>query len=367
MPAGCRPARSRWTLEEEFAAHFDEPHREPMDNTWPTSQCSRHSSRTPPATAFGFGSASLRFRNKIHPTHIIYGTTNGAIVQLERTHPVIVPQMPESAPSRSLPLYASRFELLPGRSFGITGCRDEVVAGSTDTRQFMVQAKHIESPMERTEAPNMFAIAAPRGAGAPNALHEQPAQLLTPAEQRGAIVFHKCHERARRNLRKEAHDACRLALLMRRNYPNGCMGVESAGTPDSHVYASQRERMAADDAAATRHRRGRCERLRTKAATRLPYPILSHDSQNEVVAKIAPRKSRALGRDSGHLSEHHYLMRPAVFEGSILPDRNRQQRPFCSADAQCKSAQAFPTLVEAPRRGYNIISGVSEPPMLGRG
>ena len=68
--------------------------------------------------------------------------------------------------------------------------------------------------------------APPRGAGPPNAMHAAPTQLLTPMERREALVFDKCHQRARLALRKAANDACQLTRVMQQRFPNGVIGLE---------------------------------------------------------------------------------------------------------------------------------------------
>jgi len=91
-----------------------------------------------------------------------------------------------------------------------------------------------------TDEPEIFSMSAPRGAGPASQMHVPPKQLLTPAERREALVFDKCHQRARLALRKAANDACNLTRVMQQRYPNGVIGLEGPGCPESVIYAQDR-------------------------------------------------------------------------------------------------------------------------------
>ena len=114
----------RATLHEEFTQTFD---------VFPVHAPATQSTLRPATTQtgtfaagvngfeYGFGSATRRFQNEVYPQHLMYGMANKAVIELDRTEPVPVTQMSDSAPSALLPEFAARFE--PEAADGAPGRR----------------------------------------------------------------------------------------------------------------------------------------------------------------------------------------------------------------------------------------------------
>jgi hypothetical protein len=167
-------------------------------------------------------------------------------------------------------------------------------------------------------------------------MHEITDGLMTPAERREALVFNKCRERAELALRKAASEACRQTLTMKRNHPNGVLGVESAACPDTVVYARERAAMLTQMAKAAEHATGRHDHLARRRESQLPAPMLEHDCNDTTQARLFPR----LGK---------------VAANGFRPNPEMPQAYRMSARAERQNN------IDAGGRSYNIISGIQRP------
>jgi len=350
------------TLHESFASSFD-PIVPPGQHTTPLGTADitmRPLNPFPPGeSAYGFGHSSVRFHSAAFPSaHVPYGYSNTAVIGLQRPTPAPVDAAHESAPSRVLPAYAANFVTEDGRAYAKTVSRSAPASGDGAAR-YWVQAKDLQSPLGPTEPPEIFPMAAPRGAwdmqgqGGPATVKEDEFKM-TPAERREAVIFNKAHDRARKALRKANNDACRLTSLMQQAYPNGALGLESSATGDSIVYRMQRARHEAADAAAAAHARARHENLRAKRDTQLAYPMLDHDPANTTTERLFQGKARTgAARDQTRPSENHFVVGPAGAPKHAY--RSNQEQPLRPPNSRRADA-----IVNASTGGrdYNIISGV---------
>ena len=72
----------------------------------------------------------------------------------------------------------------------------EAPPGTDGKPRYWVEPKDV-SGIFPAEPPDVFSMAPPRGAATIETMHAPPTELLTPMERREALVFDKCHERAR--------------------------------------------------------------------------------------------------------------------------------------------------------------------------
>eukprot|EP00326_Haptolina_ericina_P016856 CAMPEP_0181185628 /NCGR_PEP_ID=MMETSP1096-20121128/9607_1 /TAXON_ID=156174 ORGANISM="Chrysochromulina ericina, Strain CCMP281" /NCGR_SAMPLE_ID=MMETSP1096 /ASSEMBLY_ACC=CAM_ASM_000453 /LENGTH=238 /DNA_ID=CAMNT_0023274481 /DNA_START=30 /DNA_END=743 /DNA_ORIENTATION=+ len=177
---------------------------------------------------------------------------------------------------------------------------------------------------------------------------------MTPAERREALVFDKCHERARRELRKAANEACQLTLTMQRRYPTGVMGVEGPGCPESTVYRIPHQKEAKLQAAKATHAAGRFENLRSKRDTQLPYNCLHHDATNATQERIFQQKI-ATGHSSSEEQLRHYGLRPSGknVDGGY---RSNQEQRLVEGDGDTYRARRLHTQ-STGGKPFDIISG----------
>lgn len=346
----------RATLHEEFTHTFD---------VFPTQPPATQSTLRPATQAstfaagvngfeYGFGSATRRFQSEVYPQHLLYGMANKAVVELDRTPPVNVMRMGDAAPSVMLPEFAARFEPEPGRAFSYGPDRKHP-PGPDGQELFWVQAKDNQAPMDNNDPPDLFAVSAPVGAGPIEAMHEQPLELMSPAARREALVFEKCQQRARLELRKTTNDACRMARISKQFYPNGIMGVEGPLIEQSLVYENLRDATLAEQARREDHARRRFENLRSKRDSQLPYKLLTHDSHSTTHDRIFQRKLEVTAKPQ--VSQRHFEMRPATTT-HLGGHRTNQEKPLRAGNPG--RAQRLHD-VNACGRAYDIISGIRTP------
>jgi hypothetical protein len=324
------------TLHESFAASFDG--RSVTSRSFAATRAF-HSAGQPPTGAYGFGTLSIRFKDHVQDsTFGKFGTSNAATIPLTSTAPVPLDAVAFNAPSRVLPAYAAAFEVPLGQSFGTTVLR-EAPAGPNGEKQYYVLPKE-----GRGGEAKMSVMAAPRGAGSRSSMHEIMDGLMTPAERREALVFNKCRERAEHALRKAASEACRQTLTMKRNHPNGVLGVESAACPETIVYARERAAMLSREAKAAVHAAGRHDHLARRRDSQLPAPMLQHDSNDTTQARLFPR----LGK--------------VDVAASRRCERDFVLWPGDAGSNGCRSWKAeHQNNMDAGGRSYNIISGIQRP------
>lgn len=281
----------RATPHEEFNSTFDVF---PMQV--PATQSTRHSATQAGTFAagvngfeYGFGSATRRFQSEIYPQHLPYGIANKAVIELGRTPFVSVTQLTDAAPSALLPEFAARYEPEPGCAFSYGPDRKHP-PGPDGQELFWVQAKDNQSPIENHDSPDLFAVPAPRGTGSIDQLHEQPTELMAPVHRREALVFDKCQQRARAELRKATNDACRVARISHAVYPNGILGCEGPLVPQTILYADVRNATLAHQAKREEHAQRRHDNLSYKRDTQLPFRLLTHNSHNTTHDRIFTRK-----------------------------------------------------------------------------
>ncbi|KOO26438.1 hypothetical protein Ctob_004641 [Chrysochromulina tobinii] len=360
------------TLSEAFTRTFDVfPYEQPtfagssQTQTMGASFPKRSGATT--GSTYGFGSATLRFQNEMYGSHLSYGKANKAVIELSdsieaRVVPGTVNTLAAVAPSRDLPDYASNFKCEPGHTFAKTVSRD-APPGEDGKPRFWVQPKDTGGLFpDGNGVPAPFIMEAPRGAGPPTQRHHAPTQLLTPAERREALVFDKCHERARATLRKAQQDACNLTYTMQKRYPHGVMGLEGPGCPDSIIYKAERERREVKAIKDFNNAVTRFENLAERRDTQLDYQLLTHDSHSTAVDKMFTHKaSSALGiRGEPTISDpsSSYNLRPSENGIRDLPFRsNQEQRLREMNPARTERLHNIGT------RGkpYDIISGVALP------
>ena len=236
LPLDSRRPLGR-TLEDQFTRTFDvypfEAAHQPQASGGATNKMGMTT-----GSVYGFGSAALRFQDDVYGSVLPYGKVNHCIIELEATQPVPVTSLASSAPSQMLPDFAANFAPELGRNFATTVNRD-APPGPDGRERFYVQPKDQDGIFPNGAEPGIFAMHAPRGTGRPGQMHEVPAHVLTPAERREALVFDKCHERARLELRKAANQACALTRNMQDRYPNGVLGVEGPACADSLIYRGE--------------------------------------------------------------------------------------------------------------------------------
>lgn len=336
------------TVHEAFSATFD-PHPMVSTSAWPTTLGDTSAARVPgcsqpTSTSFAFGSTSARFHNTAFDSRVTHGVGNGTIIHLERAPPIQAQRLGNAAPSNQLPAYAASFSLEPGRAFGHTPAR-EAPATVDGTQQFWLQGKDVQPPLNIGPPPQLFTMAVPKG------VDDTSGQLLmTPAERREMIVFQKSRERARQTLRASAHDACRRTLMLQRAYPNGVLGLESAATPGSLVYAHDHSRRSTKQATEQAFADARRENLALRRETPLEYALISHNSVDGFQSKIFPHKASV---ESAHLSSRQtYGACPA--NPSRNAYRSNQELPL-AAPKEARKQQYVN--VHTGGRDYDIISG----------
>lgn len=310
---------------------------------------------------YGFGSASLRFQNEVYGCHLNYGKVNKAVIELQDKEPVSIEHLGPAAPSMQLPEFAARFKPELGRTFATTVSRD-APPDPSGGHQFWVQPKDTGGLFPGGDEPDIFAMKAPRGAGPPNAMHAAPTQLLTPMERREALVFDKCHQRARLALRKAANDACQLTRVMQQRFPHGVIGLEGPGSKESVIYERERTGIESEAARKSMSDAQRFENLSQRRDSQLDYRLLTHDHKNQSVDPMFPRKAHSSlgvkGAPTDPASAHgNFVMRPSGFvkEHGF---RSNQEQP----NREPSAARAA-TLHNVGTRGkpYDIITGVALP------
>ena len=357
--------RPRATLHEEFTQTFDI-----FPVPAPTTQQTRPATQASTFAAgvngfeYGFGSATRRFQNEVYGCDLPYGLANRAVLELGRTEPVKVTQMSESAPSALLPEFAARFEPEPGRSFSYGPSRLHPPADD-GTPLYWVQAKDNQAPMAHNDPPDLFAVPAPLGAGPIGQVHEQPVELMAPAARREALVFDKCQQRARLELRKAANDAVRLVRIAKVQYPNGMLGLEGPLVEQSLMYENLRGAMNAEAAKKVAHAQHRLENIQRKRDTQLPYRLLTHDSQNQTSDHFLQRKKVVAGSVPAQYTQasqtglRHYEVRPVTsdvpYQGGFRSNQEKVLKPHHAGRAQRLHD------VNSRGRAYDIISGVRTP------
>ncbi len=353
LPSGATMGR---TPHEDFNGTFD---------VYPVQPPATQSTRRPATQSgsfaagvsgfeYGFGSATRRFQSEVYPQHLPYGIDNKAVIELGRTPFVPVTNLTDVAPSAMLPEFAASYQAEPGRSFSYGPDRKHP-PGPDGQQLEWVQSKDNQPPMENNDPPEPFAMPPPRGTGGIATLHEQPTELLAPAARREALVFDKCQQRARAELRKAANDACRVANIAHSVYPNGILGVEGPLAPQTILYADVRNATLAHQAKREEHAKRRHDNLATKRDTQLPYPLLSHNSRNTTLDRIFTRKKAVDGMSSYTPSTNHFEVRPATT--AIMGGfRSNQEKPLKPHNA--RRAQRLHD-INSGGRGYDIISGMS--------
>lgn len=308
-----------------------------------------------PSTVYGFGTASTRFaRDRVHGSNIKFGETNAATITLEENPPIgFSPEMmAHSAPSRQLPDFAVSFRIPAGKAYATTVSRD-APNGPNGEKRYFVLAKDRDSQKAGVEPPAVFLMAAPRGAGAREHMHEPTDGLMTPAERREALVFQKCNERANHALRKASSDACRLTLVMQRNHPNGMLGVESAACTDTLVYAVERAAMLHREAKHAEHAAARHANIaaRRESQPRVPE-IIEHNPHDTTFVRLFPRLGR-VDIDAARPCTQHYVTRPLAVDH--VGFRSNQEAPL--APQRAARVERLNNL-DAGSRTYDIITGV---------
>ncbi len=273
-----------------------------------------------------------------------------------------VTTLAQVAPSRELPEYAANFKPESGHTFATTISRD-APPGEDGKPRFWVQPKDTGGLFpDGNGVPAPFPMEAPRGAGPPNQRHQPPTQLLTPAERREALVFDKCHERARASLRKASQDACNLTYTMQKRFPHGVMGLEGPGCPDSLIYRDSRLAREAKAAKAEQGAAARFAHLSERRDSQLDYRLLTHDSHTTAVDKMFTHKAgSALGiRGDPTVNDPaaSYNLRPqesGIHEYGFRSNQEQRLREPVAARTD--------RLHNIHTRGkpYDIISGVALP------
>ena len=313
-------------------------------------------------SVYGFGSASLRFQNEVYGCHLTYGKVNKAVIELADAEPVDINKCCASAPSNMLPEFAAKFKPELGRTFSTTVSRD-APPDTAGKPKYYVMPKDMAGIFPGADEPDIFSMSAPRGAGPAQQMHVPPTQLLTPAERREALVFDKCHQRARLALRKGANEACQLTRTMQQRYPNGVLGIEGPGCPDSVIYEQDRQTREQEKTGWLARRDIRFENISSRRDSQLGYRLLTHDHANTTVEGLFPRKAKsALGLHGAPTNAAdpagNFEMRPhgaRVLENGF---RSNQEKPMKEASAD--RAQTLHN-VNTRGKGYDIISGVALP------
>jgi len=366
------------TLQEEFTRTFDvfpfEQPRHPGSAAGAStfgrstgtgfSRTAAAAPRTGSVTgsAYGFGSASLRFQNEVYGCQLPYGKVNKAVIELADAEPVDVYSMTPTAPSNQLPEFAANFKPELGRTFAKTVDRN-APPGPNGEAQYWVQPKDLGGLFPGGGPPPApFPLEAPRGAGAPARMHEAPKELLTPAERREALVFEKCHNRARLALRKATTEACQLTTAMQQRHPHGVIGVEGPGCADSLIYAEKREKRHAEHERKLHSYEQRYDNIAKRRDTQLDYRLMTHDHANKTEDKLFQQK---LGSSLGLRGEPSmadpaasYEFRPqekGIAEFGFRSNQEQSLRP--------SRPERHDNLVNIGTRGrtFDIISGATLP------
>lgn len=341
------------SLEEQFTRTFD---IYPFEASLPPPAVPT-AGKT--ATAAGFGSAAPRFQDQVYGSNLNFGLVNKvAVIELGAAEPVPVPSLAASAPSRLMPEYASTFEPELGRNFQ-RGVDRSAPPGSDGSPMYFVQAKDAGGVFPGADPPDIFAMPAPRGAGSPSRMHEGPDHMMTPAERREALVFDKCHQRARLALRKAANDACQLTRKMQIAYPNGVLGVEGPACADSLIYRAPHARAKAREEAHADHARRRAENLSTKSNTQLSHNFMHFDPKSSAVERMFTSKGAVAGYSAQSRELSHYELRPSRGDRETA-FRSNQEKPLRDPAAADRRTQ---NLVNALSNGrdWDVISGVRPP------
>ena len=352
--------------QEQFTRTFDvfpfEQPRHPQSMTDPSTMAdTKKLSSSTTGSVYGFGSASLRFQNEVYGCHLPYGKVNKAVIELADKEPVSISHLGPSAPSNILPEFAAKFKPELGRTFAATVSRD-APPGRDGGAQYWVQPKDTGGLFPGGEEPEIFAMRAPRGSGPASTVHAPPTQLLTPAERREALVFDKCHQRARLALRKAANDACQLTRTMQQRFPNGVIGLEGPGCKDSIIYAQDRQKRESEAARSAAQNAQRFENISMRRDSQLDYTLLTHDHTNTANDSLFPRKASSSigirGAPTGDTdAKGNFGMRPS---GNVAEYgfRSNQEKPLRDASAARAAA-----LHNVGTRGkpYDIITGVTLP------
>ena len=309
---------------------------------------------------YGFGSASLRFQNEVYGCHLPFGKVNKAVIELDKMPEAVdVTETHVTAPSRLLPEFASNFKTEPGRTFARTVPREAPPSESGEPR-YWVQPKDTGGLFPGDTAPPPFVMGAPRGAGHPAEMHEPPKMLLTPAERREALVFDKCHQRANATLRKASHDACLLTHTMQHRFPNGVIGLEGPGCPDSIIYAESRQKREAMAAKASKLRVERHDNIASKRETQLDYRLGTHDPHNTTQDKMFPSKAASSlgirGAPTVVDPAASYELRPMGTSVGDRGFRSNQEKPLLPPRET--RAMRLHTL-STGGKPYDIISGAA--------
>lgn len=359
-------ASAKMTLQEQFTRTFDVFPFEPAEVPAHAQDFVRRSGSTT-GSVYGFGSASVRFQNEVYGCHLTYGKVNKAVIELNPTQPVAVSELADTAPSRMLPDFAANFKPEVGRTFATTVSRDAPPDASGVARYY-VQPKDTGGIFAGSDVPEIFPMEAPRGCGPPNQMHKVPQTLLTPAERREALVFDKCHQRARLALRKAANDACQLTRVMQQRHPNGVIGIEGPDCDNSVIYRDQRDTFDGAVAAKAAHAERRFGNLCARRDTQLPYKLLSHDHANSSEERMFPKKARVPGRtvfagSNAADPATSFEMRPVGGAGH-LGFRSNQEKPLRAPNAGRAGSLHTSATGGKP---YDIITGVTLSVIPGRG
>ena len=343
------------TLEEQFTRTFDVYPFQPATNasTMKTTDANGRPLGMTTGSIYGFGSASLRFQNEVYGSHLAYGKANKCVIELNPPEPVAVTELAENAPSRMLPEFAAFFSPELGRTFQ-RGINRDAPPGPDGSERFYVQPKDSSGVFPSPDPPDIFSMAAPRGTGRPNTMHEVPQCLMTPAERREALVFDKCHERARKELRKAANDACQITSVMQSRYPTGVIGLEGPNCPDSILYRIPHEKKKVVEAAKAKHAIGRHDNLAKHRETQLPYNFMHHEPTNTTKELLFPRKAKTTHSASDR-ELSHYEMRPLghTTDGGF---RSNQEKPLERGTSEVRSQMLLGA--STGNKPFNIISGV---------
>jgi len=303
-------------------------------------------------SVYGFGSASLRFQNEVYGSHLAYGKVNKTVIELNPPQPVPVTELADNAPSRMLPEFAAFFSPELGRNFQPSVNRD-APPGPNGEPRYWVQPKDTGGIFPSSEPPELFSMPAPRGTGRPTTMHEVPPYMMTPAERREALVFDKCHERARLALRKAANDACQVTQVMQQRYPTGVIGLEGPDCPDSIIYRIPHEKKKIVENKHLQHAKGRHDHLALRRETQLPYNFMHHDHTNKTEDHMFPQKAKT-PHSASDRELLHYEMRPV---GKITDAgyRSNQEKPLERSTSELRTTHLLQSSTGG--KDYNIISG----------
>jgi len=357
------------TREERFTRCFDVY---PFEPAGAPTQTMGGTAGGPPAgmatgSVYGFGSAALRFQNEVYDSHLTYGKVNKCVIELNPPEPVNMDTLAENAPSRMLPEFAAFFSPELGCNFQ-RGVNRDAPPGPDGKERFWVQPKETGGAFPAPEPPEVFSMQAPRGTGKPSQMHEVPQFMMTPAERREALVFDKCHERARKELRKAANEACQLTRVMQKRYPTGVMGLEGPNCPDSIIYRIPHEANVQIERVRAQHAAGRHENLRVKRDTQLHYNFLHHDPYTVDQDKMFPRKAPTGAANSSFagvgagvhsasdMRLQHYEMRPlaSTVDGGF---RSNQEKMLVEGGNAARARWLHSA--SSGGKPFDIISGVS--------